>query len=246
MKRMSATSRVEEFFESLNLGLPRTPEQLTDLVEAVNKHFTGSDELSRESRLKWTRLQKKYYEEIRPLALLVQHLFANRKDVVCEPNLEDANNYDAIVRTSSDDISTPALYVEFTYAKDGLDESRRMKVLSERGHVNLFGRITRTVTKNSGHRTEVIEVENETVRRDDMVKEQIRLILERIDKKATGQYTSTHILVVVFDDHIAFRSEEELAHLRSFVESSTSLPKLTFSTLYLLGSSGKSFLGFPL
>jgi len=150
MKRMSATSRVEEFFESLNLGLPRTPEQLTDLVEAVNKHFTGSDELSRESRLKWTRLQKKYYEEIRPLALLVQHLFANRKDVVCEPNLEDANNYDAIVRTSSDDISTPALYVEFTYAKDGLDESRRMKVLSERGHVNLFGRITRTVTKNSG------------------------------------------------------------------------------------------------
>ncbi len=247
VKRMPIRSRrVEEFFESLDLALPRTPDQLTNLVEAVNERFTGSDELSRESRLIWTRLQKKYLEEIRPLALLVQHMFANRKDVVCEPNLEDAKNYDAIIRISSAERSMTPLYVEFTYAKDGLDESRRMKVLCEKGHVNAYGRITRTVTKNAGHRIEVIEVENEAVRRDDILKEQIRLILERIDKKATGHYTPAHILVVVFDDYLGFRTPEEWARLRSLIGSSTSLAMLNFRTLYLLGSSGRAFLELPL
>jgi hypothetical protein len=235
--------RVEDFFESLDLASPRTPDQLTDLVEAVNERLTGSDELRRESLLRWTRLQKKYYEEIRPLALFVQHLFADRKDVVCEPNLEDAKNYDAIIRPSPGERSGAPLYVEFTYAKDGLDEAQRMEVLHDQGHVNLLGRVTRTFTKKTGYR---IEVENEVVLHDDTLKGQLGLILKRIDDKAARRYSPAHVLVVVFDDDLGFRTAEELARLRSLIELSTSLPKLTFRTLYLLGSSGRAFLELPL
>jgi len=239
----TGTSTVEEMFASLDLSSPRSPDELRLLVETVDKRFRESNELRRESGLRHSRSQKKYFEEVRPLALLARHLFADGRDVVCEPNLEDAKNYDAIIRSSSCKKSMTPLYVEFTYAKDGYDESLRMEVLYDEGHVNLFGRVTRTGTRRA--RLD-INIENEVVLRNDILKKQLELILERIDKKAAGQYTSAHILVVVFDDFTGFQSPDELAQLRSSIEASRSVAALKFRALYLLGSSGQSFLEFDL
>jgi hypothetical protein len=111
------------------------------LVEEVRQRFTGSEEFRRESLIRIGRFQKKYEEETFPLALFVRHLFQDRKDVLCVPNFDDTKNYDAIIKIRSGGRSTIPLYVEFTYAKKGHEDSLRREVLHDQGHVNALGRV---------------------------------------------------------------------------------------------------------
>jgi hypothetical protein len=105
--------------------------------------------------------------------------------------------------------SIPPIYVELTYAKDGYDERHRLKVLSTEGSVNFSGRVAVTGTKVSG---QTIEVE---------------------------QYGRAHVLVVIVDDYIPFRTDEDKEALVKHAQSIAPTLKLDFKAVYLLGSSGK-------
>jgi hypothetical protein len=63
--------------------------------------------------------------------------------------------------------------------------------------------------------------------------------------KADKRYGPDHILVVVFDDYVGFRSDD-MADLTSSLASEIDLSKLDFGSLYLLGSSGKTLSELPL
>jgi hypothetical protein len=243
---MGSPSKVKEFFESLELGRPRTPAQLAALLNDVERGFGASEQLRKESGRKGRgRLQTKYFEEIYPLAVLARHLFSDRSDVLCEPNLDDTKSFDAVITIGSPThCAASKLLVEFTYPKDGQDEERRMQVLSEQGHVSLTARLTVTGTRKTGRHIAVGEDIGE--RRDERLKKCLRLILNGLDRKASPKYGSVDMLVVVFDDFLGFRKPDELAHLRGSIESSPILSKLNFTNLILLGSSGKAFLEFGL
>jgi hypothetical protein len=153
---------------------------LAALEREVRDRFDGSWDLRKESRRRTGGLQKKYFEEVRPLGLFVGHLFQGRTDVLCEPNLDNSKNFDATITVSSGP-TLRRIFVEFTYAKDGYEDHLRRRVLNDLGHVNASGRVSLSGTRNSG---QSIVVENETVFRKDILKKQLLLILERLERKA--------------------------------------------------------------
>ena len=229
-----ALDKVEKLLISLELGRARTPDELATLAAEIRRAFLASPELRKMSRPPRS-LWKKYVEEVLPLTHLAQHLFSGRQDVRCEPILRDSGNYDAII-TFPDGAKTTSLFVEFTCAKDGHEDSLRMEDLNNKGRVNMLGEVTHCGTRNKGRQ---IEVQDEVVLRSRTLEKHQRLIVNRIKAKARNQYGRDHILVVVFDDDVGFRSEQELADLKSYLALEIDLSALDFRSLYLLGSSGK-------
>ena len=231
----AARDEVEELLTSLDLSRARTPDELTALAAEIGRAFDESKELRNTSRSPG-RLWKKYIEEVLPLAHLGQHLFPGRPDVRCQPILRDSGNCDAII-TFRDGSKMTSLFVKFTYAKDGHEDSLRMEVLKNKGRVNLLGKVNYCGTKKTGHH---IDVEDEAVFRPSILAKHRRLIVDRVKAKSTKSYSSDHILVVVFDDYTGIRSEPEMADLKSYLSSEMDLSALDFRRLYLLGSSGKT------
>ena len=239
MEAFNACARIDALLASLDLARIRTPGELADLDAEIDRAFVGSLELRRAGRLK-KGLLKKYHEEIRPLGLLTRRLFAGCS---CEPNLRDSGNHDAVIRYPSSPGRT-TLFVEFTCAKDGYEEHLRMKVLNDRGRVNLLTPVLSSGTESMGHNIEVLD---EAVLRDRVLEKQSRLIIDRLKGKSRREYgRDDHILVVIFDDQIGFRTEPEFTLLRSQIEGAVDLSTLDFKSVYLLGSWGNVLWELPL
>lgn len=176
-------------------------------------------------------LPKKLWEEIRPLGLFSLSRYGD-EGVLCTPNLTN-DNYDGRVEFS--DTSTSPVYIEITYAKDGYNERLRLTDLTEKGHVNAVGKITVSGTKASGQK---IEIENEAVKHEDIRSRALDLVKERLSGKSNKQYGENHILVVVIDDYLPFRTEEDKNVLMDYTQSSLGDLSLNVGAMYLLGSSG--------
>ncbi len=177
-------------------------------------------------------LPKKLWEEIRPLGLFALYRYG-AEGVKCTPNLSN-DNYDGKIEFSKSSI--PPIYVELTYAKDGYDEHLRLKVLSSEGTVNALGKITVSGTKASGQK---IEVENEAVDHIEVRSAALALLKDRLTGKTNKQYGQTHVLVVVVDDYLSFRTDEDKEVLMKRAQNIVSALKLDFGAVYLMGASGK-------
>lgn len=244
MKASIGSSQLDVLISSWDLARTRTPDELADLDAEIEQAFAESLELRKAARSK-KGLWKKYLELVRPLGLLARRLFAGCSDVSCEPNLCDSGNHDAVINYPSSS-GRKRLFVEFTYAKDGHEEHLRMKVLNDRGQVNLLAPIMSSGTENSGHHIEVPD-EDEPVLKDRVLEKQSRIIIDRLKRKGRREYgRDDHILVVVFDDQIGFRTEPEFTLLRSLIENAVDLSTLDFKSVYLLGSWGKVLWELPL
>jgi len=236
--------RIDAFLASLDLARARTPDELAHLDAEIEQAFAASLELRQEARLtNGHGLWKKYLAEIRPLMLLVKWLYPGRQNVLCKPSLSDKENYDAVI-SHFGGAEKVNLLVEFTYAKDGYEEHLRMKILNEKGRVNLLAPITPTGTENTGH---YIDIDDGTpILKARTLEKHLRLIIDRINKKAQRRYGPDHILVVNFNDSVSFRSDSEIDLLGSSVVSAVDLSTLHVKSLYLLGASGDTFSELPL
>src|SRR5216683_4736356 len=192
--KKSGRSKVEELLDSLKLYRPRTSDELVAVAAEIRWEFVESQELRKMSRPPRS-LWKKYIEEVLPLTHLEQRLFPRRRDVLCQPNLSDSANYDAVI-TFPNGVKTTKLFLEFTCAKRGYEDSLRMEVLNDKGRVNMLGEVTHCGTKNTGHRIEIRD-EDEVVPRSRILEKHRRLIIDRIKAKAGKKYGPDHILVVV-------------------------------------------------
>lgn len=225
-------SSVDTILQRADMEMTRTPQALCDWVDSKASELSKTDEGKHYAR-SGALLPKKLWEEVRPLGLFALRRYGPRSDVKCTPNLTN-NNYDG--RIEFDDTSNPTIYVEVTYAKDGYDERWRLEVLGEKGSVNALGRISTSGTKASGRRS--IEVQDEAVDHEETRCKSLKILRERITGKTSKTYGPDYVLIIVVDDYLPFRTEDDRAILmeraKSFVESA----ELNFGAVYLLGSSG--------
>lgn len=213
------------------MALSRTPQELCDWVDSKTSELSATDEGKRYAR-SGALFPKKLWEEIRPLGLFARCHYGLRDGVKCTPNLAN-DNFDG--KIDFDNAST-SIYVEVTYAKDGYDESLRLEVLTEKGSVNALGRISTSGTNASGRR--IVEVENEAVRHEDTRRKALEIVKERILGKSGKAYGPNHILVVVVDDYLPFRTEDDRAVLEEFAKQIVESVTLNFRAVFLLGSTG--------
>lgn len=223
-------SHPETILNRADMELSRTPRELCDWIDAKAAELSKTKEGKAYAR-SGALLPKKLWEEIRPLGLFARCRYGD-KDVRCTPNLTN-DNYDGKIEFSEP--SASSVYIEITYAKDGYDERLRLKVLTEKGDVNALGKITVSGTKASG---QTIEVENEAVDHNKVRAAALDLVKKRLANKGNTQYGKGHILVVVVDDYLPFRTDEDKEVLMSYTQAALSRLNLNVAAVYLLGSSG--------
>ncbi|MBK9132284.1 MAG: hypothetical protein IPM20_11700 [Gammaproteobacteria bacterium] len=213
------------------MELARSPRDLCAWVDAKASELSQTKEAKAYAR-SGELLPKKLMEELRPFGLFASQRFGS-EGVKCIPNLGN-EGFDGEIQFS--DASTPPIYVEITYAKDGYDERLRLGILNEKGSVNVLGKLTVSGTKAA--RTQCVEVENEAVDHDSTVSAGLALVKERLTGKSGKKYGPQHVLILVVEDYIAFRSDEDRSALRRCAEAAIADLRLDFGGIYLLGSSG--------
>jgi hypothetical protein len=225
-------SAIDSILQPADIETSRTPEELCDWVDEKATALSETIEGKRYAR-SGASLPKKLWEEIRPFGLFARRFYGRGSGAKCTPNLSN-DNYDG--RIDFDDTSIPSIYVEVTYAKDGYDESLRLDVLTAEGSVNWLGEISKSGTKASGSRT--IKVQNEAVSHGETRLKALNIVQERILGKSGKTYGRNHILIIVVDDSLAFRSEDDQSILMKFSKSIVKNVNLDFKAVFLLGSTG--------
>ena len=126
------------------LTLPRSPTELARWIEDKCLLFADCPE-AKEWVLLHQGLSKKFHEELYPLSLFATHLYTGRSDILCIPNL-DNRDFDTTILDYS--TSPPSeLKVEITSAVQGYDQHLRMKYFVKSGHVNVWGTLLASGTK---------------------------------------------------------------------------------------------------
>lgn len=223
---------IDAILQEPDMEIARTPNELCVWVNTKTAELSQTKE-GRQYAGSGASLPKKLWEEVRPLSLFAFQRYGSRADVKCTPNLGD-ENFDG--RIDFNDTTMPPIYVEITYAKDGHDESLRFEVMNQAGSVNLLGAISVSGTKAAGPRR--IHVENEMVDHKETLEDAIRIVCERIIGKSRRTYGSNYELVVVIDDYLPFRTEEDRGILENRARAVISRANLDFGKIFLLGSSG--------
>ena len=216
----------------------RSPAELLAWVNAKCEELGSTPETKKYAR-SGAYLPKKFYNEVRPLALFAWHEFCNHPNIVVTPNL-NSDNFDAVISSPG---GSP-LYVEITYAKDGYKDDLRMEVLAQNGHVNALTPISVVGTRYSPNRH--INIPDEAVNHDLIVAEHLGYVEARLKGKANVSYGSNYVLVVVVDDYISFRDNLDVQALDNLVTHQLSHLKLDFGRLVLLGASGKLFRSYEM
>lgn len=224
-------SVIEKILNKGDMCLPRTPHDLSEWVLCKSDEMSATHEARLYAR-SGKMLPKKFWEEIRPLSLFASLVYGKRKDILFTPNIGN-EDFDALAQDTS---ANTHFYIEISYAKDGYDESLRLEVLNESGTVNALGDIDVSGTKASGAR--FISVANEAVRHDIIRDEALSLVEQRITNKCDGRYGEQHVLIIVLDDYLPFRTERDKGILESSVADLIGSLTPTFKSIYLLGSSG--------
>jgi hypothetical protein len=218
---------------------PRTPTELSHWVENKFRMFADHPEAK-----KWVLLHqglsKQFHEEVYPLSLLAKHLYAERSDIKCLPNL-DNRDFDATIFDYS--ISPPSeLKVEITYAVEK-NNHLRMKYFAENGYVNAIGKVDKSGTIHTGHK---IHVEDEAIEHTDLLEQSFSRIRSAVEKKSIkARYGPGHILLVTFE-YFGFLSEQDRSALKAYVEKHVLTLPLNFTALYVVEIVGKTFVGFEL
>ncbi|UVT15756.1 MAG: hypothetical protein H8K04_18455 [Nitrospira sp.] len=223
---------IETILQWPDMETSRTPQELYDWVNSKSSELSETAEGKRYAR-SGALLPKKLWDEIRPLGLFAYCLYGQRTDVKCTPSLTN-DNYDG--RIDFCDSSMPSIYVEVTYAKDGYEEHLRLEVLTAKGSVNALGKVSKSGTKASGNRT--VEVENEAVKHDETRSKALEIVKTRIHGKSGKQYGPNHVLVIVVDDYLAFRRENDRVVLVEFVKPIVKSVQLDFRAVFVLGATG--------
>lgn len=213
-----------------DMSRPRSPDDLVRWVDEYCQRLGSSSEAKTYAR-SGDEMPKKFYEEVRPLAIYAQAAFGQVKGAIVTPNLGD-DPYDGII-----ELPDRTVYVEITANKDGYADSLRMEALTTNGHVNAISPITAKGRRHSPSRE--VTAENVAVDHDETVNEHLVRIEKRISAKADDRYTRNHHLLVTVDDYIPFREADDIRKLQEAVYDCIQPLPLMFAKVVVVGESGR-------
>lgn len=231
-----STAQILEFSD---MTRPRSPAELHTWVMAKCEQLSATPEAKSFARSGAT-LPKKFYEEIYPLSLFSEREFGRDSNVLVEPNLGN-DNFDARIRLGSSATET-VINVEITYAIDGYDDSLRMEVLQQQGHVSLTGKVY--VSGHRGSCDREINIDDDAVEHSEIVNGHLLLIEERLRAKAVPRYGKNHILVVAVDDYLPLRDSSDMEKLSTLAQALLPELKLDFGRVVFVGLAGRLFLSY--
>jgi hypothetical protein len=216
----------------------RTPAEFVRWVEAKNELFKSTKE-GRTYLVERQGLARCFMDKIFTLSLLIRHLFNNRIDVVCKPNLSD-DDCDAVI---VDYRKRPLRVRSIVFARAilGYEAYLRRLYLPDEEHAFLFGRFAQRHRRD--HKSKSTD-DGETLLHVILLNKGLELIAKAAKAKVNRPYGKLATLVVVFDDYGTFRSREDLSLLEDFVISEVLPMNLDFGKFYLLGWSGNTIIEF--
>ena len=174
-------------------------------------------------------LAKELMDEVIPIGLLASKYFGESDDVRINLKI-GSQSYDAVV---SDHRKQPSAvsYIEVTLAHEGEDEYLRMWHLHKKGNASGLGRVTKHGTKKTGL---CVEVAMEPLSQAEVLQRERGLLLKAIDKKLEKKYPQNTLLLVAFDDVMAFDRKDNIKNLEDvIVERMSSLR--AFHTIAVVG-----------
>jgi hypothetical protein len=181
-------------------------------------------------------LAKELMEEVIPIGLLASHYFDESEEV--QINLKIGNqNYDATV--SDTRVAGPSVsYLEVTLAHEGETEYLRMRQLHKKGKVSALG----SVTKRGTRRTRlIVKIANEMVSQPEILRRERDLVSKAIDRKLNKPYPPKTLLIIGFDDTMAFDRGDNIANLKDVLIEY--MPKLkAFHSVAIVGLYKELFL----
>ncbi|MBI5911402.1 MAG: hypothetical protein HY848_15805 [Betaproteobacteria bacterium] len=181
---------------------------------------------------------KELMNEAFPIGLLASTYFDGSEQVSIRLKIGN-QNYDAIV---SDCRSNPSSvqYVEVTLASDGEDDYLRMRVLHESGEVSGLGSVNKSGTQRTGL---TIHVEREMVSQPEVLRQESDRLAQAIARKLGKAYPPNTLLLVGFDDTMAFDRPDNIANLEATI--ATYLPQLrAFHSVAIVGLQQGLFLSW--
>lgn len=174
-------------------------------------------------------LAKELMNEAFPIGLLAATFFGASDQVHLA--LKVGNQpYDATVSDLRPD-GTAIQYIEVTVAGEGEGDYLRMLTLQERGHVSGLGRVTKSGTKKTGLN---ISIESAMVSQAEVLDRERNRIADAIERKLTKSYPPNTLLLVAFDDTMAFDRPDNISNIDATVFAF--LPRLkSFHSVALVG-----------
>jgi len=183
-------------------------------------------------------LAKELMNEALPIGLLASTYFGGSDEVSIRLKI-GSQSYDAIVsdrRSGTDSVQ----HVEVTLAGDGEDDYLRMRTLHETGEVSGLGRVAKSGTKRTGLK---IHVESEMVSQPEILRRESSRVARAIERKLGKTCPPNTLLLVGFDDTMAFDRPDNVANLEATVAAF--LPKLAaFHSVAIVGMQERLFLSW--
>jgi hypothetical protein len=193
----------------------------------INRVKSESDGLER-IRLR-RELAKELMCEAFPIGLLAASYFKASDQVRIRLKVGN-QNFDALVE---DKRSTSSFveHIEVTLAGDGEEDYLRMFVLHEHGQVSGLGRLTKTGTCRTVRK---VRVANEMVSQEEVLAKEKERLTRAIERKLRKPYPDNTLLLIAFDDTIAFNRSDSISNLET-VLSNYKLRLQAFHSVALVG-----------
>lgn len=174
-------------------------------------------------------LAKELMNEAFPIGLLATKYFEGSDRVRISLKI-GSQNFDASVTDERLENSS-VQYIEVTMADDGEDDYLRMRVLHEREEVSGLGQVTKTGTKKTGL---TIDVAQEMTSQAEILRRERDRVLRAIERKLGKSYPPNTLLLLAFDDTMAFDRRDNIANLEAVLSQHT--PQLrAFHSVAIVG-----------
>jgi len=146
-------------------------------------------------------------------------------------------NFDALVEDRRS-TSSAVEHIEVTIAGDGEEDYLRMRALHERGEVSGLGRLTKTGTRRTGL---TVTVASEMVSQQQVLTNERARVARAIERKLGKPYPDNTVLVLAFDDTMAFDRSDNIANLQAVVFEYESQLQ-AFHSVALVGLQQRTFM----
>lgn len=234
----AAFEKLEQYINKDEVSQPRTPEEYILWFEEKLEIIKAKREGLKKQILLHEGISKYFHEELFPLYRLLQYKCKDWTGAKFSP-VKGNQNYDVKIESNKEGIPK---YIEITTAEFNEDEHNRMEYFSNSGHVDLLGKVSSEGTQKTGKQISIEEVgfvDEELV--SQLTKDRIKEAIKRkIYVTARPDHTA---LLLSFDDYIHFRYDDDRSKgkMNAFLDSNDVPWGDRYTTLYLVGASGKSF-----